>query len=382
MVPYPAISNVSTSMRSTMLTLFHSSIELSPLVETQASGLLTRLVHETSVNGGHHLVYRCSAISGSLNLARREPTANELKAKPKLKSMVLIETRGEGAYFACYPTTGYSLVSGSFESIPEITPDERNIIHSCARSLNRYTKEEQTVTGRPKKSSPSVSRPGDDFDQRGDIAEVLTDAGWSLARKQGQTEYWRRPGKKDGISATFNHYPNLFYVFTSNADPLEDGHWYTKFGLLVQLKHNGDARAAAAELAAQGYGQTVVAKAESFLRDRYMFRFNIVTGRVEYASKGSAFGTLEDFDLNSIHRKMQAHHIPMGRDSLASLLQSDFSERVDPFVKYYESLPGWERCRSYRSSCPNRYDEEPERQRALGGLSPQVARCIGRVCYR
>ena len=85
---------------------------LTSLVDAQVSGLLSRLVHETSINGGHHFVYRCKTIDGSKPLARHAPTPAELEENPKLKSKVLIETRGEGAYFACYPTPGYELVSG------------------------------------------------------------------------------------------------------------------------------------------------------------------------------------------------------------------------------------------------------------------------------
>ena len=100
--------------------------QLASLVDAQASGLLSRLVHESSVNRGHHFVYRCTTISGSKNLARRMPTDKELKEDPKLKSQVLIETRGEGAYFACYPTPGYALLSGSFTAIPEISSSQWN----------------------------------------------------------------------------------------------------------------------------------------------------------------------------------------------------------------------------------------------------------------
>jgi hypothetical protein len=209
--------------------------QLSALVDAQVSGLMSRLLHEKSVNGGHHLVYRCGAMSGSLKLARREPTEIELKAHPKLKSTVLIETRGEGAYFACFPTPGYELIAGTFTCIPEITPEERNILLECARALNKYTKDERCNTGLSKKRMVSIARPGDDFNLRGDISPVLHEAGWTHIFNRGETGYWRRPGKKNGISASYNVYPGMFYVFTSNADPLESETWYTKFALLIRI---------------------------------------------------------------------------------------------------------------------------------------------------
>jgi hypothetical protein len=324
--------------------------QLSLLVDAQVSGLLARLVHETSVNGGHHFIYRSKSIEGSKKLARRSSTETELQAEPKDKSKVLIETRGEGAYFACYPTPGYKLISGSFTAIPEITEEERKVLLECSRALNKYNQEEKTVSGYPKKRLASVVRPGDDYNLRGDISPVLTDAGWKYVYSQGQTQYWRRPGKPDGISASFNNHPNMFYVFTSNADPLEPLTWYSKFALLGLLKYGGDFTAAAQDLSEGGYGETTVAKAESFLNQFFDFRFNVVTGRVEFKEKGGGtFRVLQDFDLNSIFRKLQYSHIGISADMLASLLKSEYAERYDPFREYYESLPPWDQKTDYIS---------------------------------
>ena len=82
--------------------------QLTSLVDLQASGLISRLVHETSMNGGHHLVYRCKTIEGSRKLARRPATEQELLHNPKDKSRVLLETRGTGGYFVSYPSHGVS----------------------------------------------------------------------------------------------------------------------------------------------------------------------------------------------------------------------------------------------------------------------------------
>ena len=313
------------------------------LSDIQISGLLSRLVHETSQNGGHHLVYRCSTIERSKKLAVRPATESELKEKPKEKAKVLIETRGEGAYFACYPTPGYKLVSGSFTDIPEITEQERKVLLECARAMNQYTKEEKTITGYPTKRNASIVRPGDDFNLRGDITTVLREAGWQYSYTLGQTQYWRRPGKTSGISASFNNRPNMFYVFTSNGDPLEPLTWYTKFALLACLKYNGDFFAAAQDLAEEGYGDTTVSKAESFLNHRYEFRYNVVTGRIEYRDKTCGnYAVLQDYDLNSICRELEYSHIKVSPDRLAGLLRSNYSMPFDPFKEYYEGLPVWD----------------------------------------
>ncbi len=346
--------------------------QLNPLLDVQASGLLSRLVHEISQNGGHHFVYRCKSIEGNLKLALRPTNQIEKEASIREKqqalrdegksdqeieeknikpqeSMTLIETRGEGGYFACYPTPGYTLISGSFTDIPEITEEERRILFECAKSLNRFTEEQKKVNGYPKKRTASIVRPGDDFNDRGDIRPVLKENGWKLVYTTKQNvQHWRRPGKKDGVSATFGREPNMFYVFSSNCSPLEPNTWYTKFALLALLSFNGNFADAAKDLAEQGYGATVVAEAETFLNKFYDFRFNTVTGRAVYREKGSAcFRTLDEYDLNSIHRKLHLSHIPIGIDHFARLMKSEFTTPFDPFKEYFDGLEPWDQKTDY-----------------------------------
>lgn len=100
-------------------------------------------------------------------------------------------------------------------------------------------------------------RPGDDFNVRGDIRDLLRKHKWSFVDRAGEVEYWRRPGKSDGTaSATLNYYPGLFYVFSSNAAPFADNEGYTLFATYAILEHNGNWKEAATALRSEGYGNT------------------------------------------------------------------------------------------------------------------------------
>ena len=322
--------------------------QLTSLVDLQASGLISRLVHETSMNGGHHLVYRCKTIEGSRKLARRPATEQELLANPKDKTRVLLETRGTGGYFVSYPSPGYQLLAGSMTAIPEITEEERKILLECAMALNQLNEDEPMVTGYPAKRRVSIVRPGDDYNQRGDIGKVLFEEGWKLVYTRDGVQHWRRPGKKEGISATFGRAPDKFYVFSSSCSPLEPNTWYSAFALLALLRYDGDFEGAASDLAEQGFGDTELSKAETFLKGRYDFRYNEVTGRVEYRRHGTCeYAMLQDYDLNSINRQLQLGHIKIGVDGLAGLLRSEYSVRFDPFKEYYDSLPRWDQATDY-----------------------------------
>ncbi len=101
--------------------------------------------------------------------------------------------------------------------------------------------------------SATGGRPGDDFNQRGELEPVLEAHGWQRVGQTGDNQLWRRPGKASGShSATFDG--QCFYVFSSAAAPFEANRGYSKFQVLAMLDHGGDFAAAARALAAQGYG--------------------------------------------------------------------------------------------------------------------------------
>jgi hypothetical protein len=100
-------------------------------------------------------------------------------------------------------------------------------------------------------------RPGDAYNERGDVLAVLERRGWSIGREQGPEVRLTRPGKdpRQGISATFGHGGSrMLYVFSSNAAPFRPNTGYSPFAVYALLEHAGDFSAAAKALAKQGYG--------------------------------------------------------------------------------------------------------------------------------
>jgi hypothetical protein len=99
--------------------------------------------------------------------------------------------------------------------------------------------------------SPMGDRPGDDFNRRGDVREILTQHGWACVRG-GENQYWRRPGKTEGWSATLKG--GCFYVFSANASPFEPNRAYSPFSVYALLEHNGRFDDAARALRDRGFG--------------------------------------------------------------------------------------------------------------------------------
>ena len=225
---------------------FDNHGELFPKWKESIPGdLLAKLVIEQTPSGGYHVAYRCKEpVCGNFKLAQGERDG---------KMVTLIETRGNGGLVLCAPTEGYELRQGDYDALPMLTMAERISLLDAAWKMN-----EKPEPGMPKPSESMngnfAERPGDDFNARGDIRTILIKHGWtSLGVQPDGNEYWRRPGKTDGNSATLKD--GVFYVFSSNAEPFEPEHGYSAFHVYAHLEHGGDFTKAASALLEQGYGK-------------------------------------------------------------------------------------------------------------------------------
>jgi hypothetical protein len=233
------------------------------LVASEAPGLIDRLVVERSQSGGRHVIYRCSAaVAGNRKLAHRTLVVPSdapvtIGGKDYVPRRVgdhhevtfaLIETRGSGGLFLCDPTPGYWLEQGSLLDLPVLDERERDVLIEAACALN------DAIPPVERNGSNCVAngRPGDEFNERGDVRALLHRHRWELVR-DGANEFWRRPGKGQGWSATLKN--RVLYVFSSNAAPFEPDRAYSPFAVYALLEHAGDFAAAAAALRAEGYGR-------------------------------------------------------------------------------------------------------------------------------
>lgn len=215
---------------------------------------------ERTPGGGVHLLYRSPSVLGNTKLAR-VPDGTDEQGRPKVR--VLMETRGEGGFTVAAPSNGrvhptgksYVLESGDVTSIATITTQDRDALWAVARMLDEMPID---VVPDPVSMSPkgaSGKRPGEDFNERGDVLPILTRHGWTVVHRVGEVVHLRRPGKNEGTSATLNWKGSrLFYPFTSSTlfDP-EKG--YSPWRVYALLEHEGDFASAAKALGAEGFGE-------------------------------------------------------------------------------------------------------------------------------
>jgi predicted P-loop ATPase len=102
------------------------------------------------------------------------------------------------------------------------------------------------------------------------------------------------------------------------------------------------------DMSALSEGISVIEIVEMILNSRYVFRYNEVTGVMEFRSIWeSEFKEFTDRELNSIHRILQKKKIKFSITNLNNLIFSNFSKRYNPFIEYFNSLPEWDNTTDY-----------------------------------
>ena len=203
-------------------------------------------VRRKTPSGGYHIIYRCAGpVKGNQKLARLA-TRNEAGEDTR------IETRGEGGYILSAPSLGYEIISGSLRNGPVLAPEEVEAIHRTARVFDEKPEQKAIPT-----ALSDGSRPGDIFNGSHRVADILAAHGWKPDRPTTAGQGWTRPGKESGVSGVLLENSN-FYVWTSNAHPLEPGQSYSAFALFTMYDHGGDFSAAAKSLACEGYREPIV----------------------------------------------------------------------------------------------------------------------------
>lgn len=212
------------------------------LLEANGPGILQKLVIQETPSGGFHFLYRCEVIEGNQKLAK-----NEAKE-------VTFETRGVGGQVAAWPTPGYKLETKA-SAIQWITPEERDILLSCARELDKTPKVEVTYKA-PKQfiEDSEELTPWKDYEQKVDCLTLLQSHGWTIVREDSKYIYVKRPGSTEARdSGKVFKDSGLLWVWTTST-ALEAEVLYNSYTLLTALEYNNDYTASAKALRAEGYG--------------------------------------------------------------------------------------------------------------------------------
>ena len=99
---------------------------------------------------------------------------------------------------------------------------------------------------------------------------------------------------------------------------------------------------------------TQIDRLELFLSNKYVFRHNIVSGKLEFQYFGKKkWNVMNDFIENSMLRECLKGRLKTNLSSLRNLLYSDFCELFNPFEDYFYNLPTYDEKTDYITELAN-----------------------------
>lgn len=87
-----------------------------------------------------------------------------------------------------------------------------------------------------------------------------------------------------------------------------------------------------------------IEQVQAYLTRHYEFKYNSVTQRllVRIRNADEQYHYLEDYEFNSILKKIKIQNIKCSKDMLLMILKSDYVLQFGPFLNYLENLPEWD----------------------------------------
>ncbi len=93
----------------------------------------------------------------------------------------------------------------------------------------------------------------------------------------------------------------------------------------------------------EGYNSNIE-QIQAYLTRNYEFRFNSITQRLLVRIRGTdeQFHYLEDYEFNTILKRIKTKNIKCSKDILVMILKSDYVPQFEPFRDYLNNLPEWD----------------------------------------
>lgn len=210
------------------------------------------LVQKTK-SGGYHVIYKTGIIEGNQKLAHKNGSPE-----------AVIETRGKGGLLFIYPTPGYEIKRGAFDTLVGLSNEERGLFIASARALSE--RDDATPApvepAKPARTAPDGESPVEAFNAAHSVQDIAERYGWKVGKRAGKFIHLSKPGASDprdihASIVTTQAGEQRFYPFTTSTH-YDAQKCYSPFAMYAVEEHRGDFKAAAKDLAAKGYGKPVL----------------------------------------------------------------------------------------------------------------------------
>jgi Protein of unknown function (DUF3987)/Bifunctional DNA primase/polymerase, N-terminal len=239
---------VALGVRSGIVAVDIDSEAGSKLLLEMSGGQLPETLEYTTGNGSRLLF----AIPGNL------PTPPKTRVLDDASGNEAVRLQSDGGQCVMPPSSHYT--GRSYQWVEGRGPDQCRLAEMPGWLVAEMCLPDQPDWSSSPHRATNDLLPGVDFNRRATWEDILEPHGWTRGGGRGDKQYWTRPGKTGGPSATIGHFrandgtPAL-YVFTGNAPPLKAQKCYDRFGAYTWLNHGGTFADAARELGLKGFGQ-------------------------------------------------------------------------------------------------------------------------------
>lgn len=193
-------------------------------------------------NAGYHILYKSKRVQGNTKIA-----------KLKGHKEAIIESRGIGGYVFLYENF---VGSKTYADVQFISDNDRDILWNICQSYNHVEKEVEIPVKRDKKLSANGLTAWDDFDNRTNLYDLISDE-FDVVRQVNDRTIIKRKGSDNVSSGSIFHSNGCMYLFTTGSTyPSEK--LISPFVAYTYKHHGGDFSASAKELYQKGYGDRIV----------------------------------------------------------------------------------------------------------------------------
>ena len=302
--------------------------ELSDLIPDE---LLARLIIQTTPNSGFHLIYRCleAVIGPSQKLALHSDKS------------VIIETRGEGAYF-CSSYKNNKIFQGTFDllhlrvEIPIISAKERDFLLETARSLTRYFSTINDDKASSKTSSYSESSIND-FNSMYPILDLFLKHNYSFVKEDDQKVFLKRDGSVAAYSGYYFKETKTFICFSTSTE-FTPGKPYNHFQVLQILEGKNDYKSTLRLL--PSYGFSLETKPDKITADDIANYLNSQGVRYDSFIQDITHNgkIIEEREYNTLYIDLKKHFgKDISRQRFEETIKSNYILSIHPIEDFVEA---------------------------------------------
>jgi predicted P-loop ATPase len=294
--------------------------------------LLSRLIIQSTPNGGQHYIYRCpeAMIDKNLKLALHSDKT------------VILETRGEGGYF-CTSKVNNKILQGKFNlsnlevDIPVITTEERDFLLETARSLTRYIPRQSEKISKNDKpfvySEPAIN----EFNDKYSIIDLFLKHNWSVVKEDQEKYFLLREGSSAQHSGYYNKDSKTFTCFSTSTD-FKPEKPYNNFQILQTLEGKDDYKTTLRLLPALGFPVKITS--DKVTADSIAEYLNELGVRYDSFIQDLTLNgkVIEELDYNTIYIDLKKHfekEIP--RTRFEEIIKSHYITTINPIQDFIEA---------------------------------------------